>query len=86
MSDLSSSTVVRSTACLTPVKEPTPELLSMTQPTVFEVMIAIVGGIAGVIGQTRKDRVNTIIPKDMIMNTLLLLIPAVIVSFYKLLA
>ena len=58
----------------------------MTQPTVFEVTVAIVGGIAGVIGQTRKDRVNTIIPKDMIVNTLLLLIPAVLVSFYKLLA
>lgn len=140
---------------LTPVKEPTPELLSMTQPTVFEVMVAIVGGVAGVIGQTRKDRVNTIIPgvaiatalmpplctcgyaianlnlsmllgsaymfivnsyfialgasiilslfkipmdeemteeelknatKDMIVNTLVLLIPAVIVSLYKLLA
>ena len=140
---------------LTPVKEPTPELLSMTQPTIFEVMVAIVGGVAGVIGQTRKDRVNTIIPgvaiatalmpplctcgyaianlnlgmllgsaymfivnayfislgasivlslfkipmdeemtedelksarKDMIMNTLLLLIPAVVISIYKIVA
>lgn len=56
---------------LTPVKEPTPELLSMTQPTVFEVMVAIVGGVAGVIGQTRKDRVNTIIPGVAIATALM---------------
>ena len=47
---------------ITPVKEPTPELLSMTKPGMFDVLVAFVGGIAGVIGQTRKEKVNTIIP------------------------
>ena len=56
---------------LTPVRGTTPELLSMTQPTVFEVMIAIVGGIAGVIGQTRKEKVNTIIPGVAIATALM---------------
>lgn len=56
---------------LTPVKEPTPELLSMTEPSLFDVMIAIIGGIAGVIGQTRKDKVNTIIPGVAIATALM---------------
>ena len=56
---------------LTPVKEPTEELLSMTQPTMFEVMVAVVGGAAGVIGQTRKDKVNTIIPGVAIATALM---------------
>lgn len=56
---------------ITPVKEPTPELLSFTQPTLFEVMVAIVGGIAGVIGQTRKNKVNTIIPGVAIATALM---------------
>ena len=56
---------------LTPVRGTTPELLSMTQPTVFEVMIAIVGGIAGPIGQTRKEKVNTIIPGVAIATALM---------------
>lgn len=56
---------------LTPVKEPTPELLSMTEPTLFDVMIAIIGGVAGVIGQTRKDKVNTIIPGVAIATALM---------------
>ena len=56
---------------LTPVKEPTEELLSMTKPTLFEILVAIIGGIAGVIGQTRKDRVNTIIPGVAIATALM---------------
>ena len=56
---------------LTPVRCTTPELLSMTEPTVFEVMIAIVGGVAGVIGQTRKEKVNTIIPGVAIATALM---------------
>lgn len=56
---------------LTPVKGTTPELLSMTEPTIFEVMIAIVGGIAGIIGQTRKEKVNTIVPGVAIATALM---------------
>ena len=56
---------------LTPVKGTTPELMSMTEPTIFEVMIAIVGGIAGIIGQTRKEKVNTIVPGVAIATALM---------------
>lgn len=56
---------------ITPVKTPTEELLAFAQPTVFEVLIAFVGGIAGVIGQTRKDKVNTIIPGVAIATALM---------------
>ena len=56
---------------LTPMKEPTAELLSMTQPGLFEVIIALIGGIAGVIGQTRKEKVNTIIPGVAIATSLM---------------
>ena len=56
---------------LTPIKAPTPELLSMTKSTVYEVMVAIVGGIAGIIGQTRKEKVNTIIPGVAIATALM---------------
>ena len=56
---------------LTPVKGTTPELLSMSHPTLFEVMVAIIGGIAGIIGQTRKEKVNTIIPGVAIATALM---------------
>ena len=56
---------------ISPVKTPTDELLAFSQPTVFEVLIAFVGGIAGVIGQTRKDKVNTIIPGVAIATALM---------------
>ena len=57
---------------VTPVKAPTEEILSFAQPTLFEVMAAFVGGIAGVIGYTRKDRINTIIPGVAIATALML--------------
>ena len=46
---------------LTPVKGTTPELLSMAQPTLFEVLVAIIGGVAGIIGQTRTEKVPLIL-------------------------
>ena len=67
------SSVVASTVyfLLTPIKEPTAELLSLTHPSMFEVVVAFVGGIAGVIGQTRKEKVNTIIPGVAIATSLM---------------
>lgn len=56
---------------ISPVKEPTEELLMMTSPTLFDVIVAIVGGIAGIIGMTRKDRINTIIPGVAIATSLM---------------
>lgn len=47
---------------LSPVKTATPELIARTNPTVYDVIVALFGGIAGIIGQTRKDKANNIIP------------------------
>lgn len=56
---------------LTPLKEPTAELISMTRPALYEVVVALVGGIAGMIGMTRKEKVNTIIPGVAIATSLM---------------
>ena len=54
-----------------PVKEPTAELLARTSPTFFDVLIAFFGGLAGIIGQTREDKVNTVIPGVAIATALM---------------
>lgn len=45
---------------ITPLKTATSELLARTQPTAWDVLIAICGGLAGVIGLTRKEKSNVI--------------------------
>lgn len=42
--------------------EPTEQLLARTEPTVLDVVIAFFGGIAGIIGYTRKGQYNNVIP------------------------
>ena len=56
---------------LSPVKEPTAELIARTSPTFFDVLIAFFGGIAGIIGQTRIDKTNTVIPGVAIATALM---------------
>ena len=56
---------------LSPVKEATPELLARTSPTVYDVLIATAGGVAGIIGQTRTGKFNNIIPGVAIATALL---------------
>ena len=56
---------------LSPVKEPTAELLARTSPTFFDVLIAFFGGLAGIIGQTRDDKANTVIPGVAIATALM---------------
>ena len=56
---------------LSPIKEPTSELLARTSPTFFDVLIAVFGGTAGIIGQTRKDKANNIIPGVAIATALM---------------
>ena len=56
---------------LSPVKEPTTELMARTAPTFFDVLIAFFGGLAGIIGQTREDKVNTVIPGVAIATALM---------------
>lgn len=56
---------------LSPVKEPTVELLARTSPTFYDVLIAFFGGLAGIIGQTRLDKTNTVIPGVAIATALM---------------
>ena len=56
---------------LSPVKEATPELLARTSPTVYDVLIATAGGAAGIIGQTRTEKFNNIIPGVAIATALM---------------
>lgn len=45
---------------LTPLNTATSELLARTNPTVWDVLIALCGGLAGIIGITRKEKSNVI--------------------------
>ncbi|RIJ41676.1 TIGR00341 family protein [Pontibacter oryzae] len=45
---------------ITPLGEPTNELLARTQPTLLDVMVAIFGGVAGIVSISRADRSNAI--------------------------
>ena len=45
---------------LSPISTQTSELLARTQPNIWDVLIAIAGGIAGMIGMTRKEKSNVI--------------------------
>ena len=56
---------------LSPIKEPTAELLARTSPTFFDLLIAFFGGLAGIIGQTRLDKANTVIPGVAIATALM---------------
>ena len=45
---------------ITPLREAQPELLARTKPTFLDALIAIFGGIAGIIGVSRRNRGNVI--------------------------
>lgn len=45
---------------ITPINDSTSELLARTSPTIWDVLIAIFGGTAGIIGMTRKEKTNII--------------------------
>lgn len=56
---------------LSPIKEPTEQLLARANPNFFDVIIALSGGIAGIVGQTRQDKSNNIIPGVAIATALM---------------
>ncbi|SFA69786.1 TIGR00341 family protein [Acetitomaculum ruminis DSM 5522] len=56
---------------LSPLKEVTEQLFARTSPSFYDVIIAIAGGIAGMVGQTRKDKANNIIPGVAIATALM---------------
>ena len=45
---------------ITPLDVPTSEMIARTNPTLWDVLIALFGGIAGIIGNTRQKRGNVI--------------------------
>lgn len=45
---------------LTPIREPGSELLARTTPTFWDVLVAFFGGLAGIIGVTRREKSNVI--------------------------
>lgn len=47
---------------LSPLSSPTSEIIARTSPTTRDVIIAICGGIAGIIALTRKEKSLTVIP------------------------
>lgn len=56
---------------ISPVKDPTDQLIARTHPGFFDVIIAMVGGIAGIVGQTRAEKFNNIIPGVAIATALM---------------
>ena len=56
---------------LSPINEPSAELLARTQPSFYDVIIATAGGIAGIIGSTRTEKANNIIPGVAIATALM---------------
>lgn len=45
---------------ITPIDTPTAEMIARTSPTIWDVLIALFGGIAGAIGNTRREKGNVI--------------------------
>ncbi|HYE38722.1 MAG TPA: TIGR00341 family protein [Ramlibacter sp.] len=45
---------------LTPLGQPQTELLARTTPTIWDVLIALFGGLAGIVAATRKEKSNVI--------------------------
>ena len=45
---------------ITPISAARAELLARTTPTIWDVLIALLGGLAGIIGVTRKEKTNVI--------------------------
>ena len=56
---------------LSPVKEATSELMGRTAPSVFDILIATFGGLAGIIALTRKDSTSNVIPGVAIATALM---------------
>jgi len=56
---------------ISPISTATSELLGRTSPTIYDVLIAVAGGLAGIIANTRKDSYNTVIPGVAIATALM---------------
>ena len=56
---------------ISPLSANSSELLARTVPTTYDVLIALFGGLAGIVAQTRQDRTSTVIPGVAIATALI---------------
>lgn len=56
---------------VSPLSANSSELLARTVPTTYDVLIALFGGLAGIVAQTRQDRTSTVIPGVAIATALI---------------
>ncbi len=56
---------------ITPKIEPTSELLARTNPTIYDILIAFFGGLAGIVAQTREEKFSNVIPGVAIATALM---------------
>ena len=56
---------------ISPLSSNSSELLARTVPTTYDVLIALFGGLAGMVAQTRQDRTSTVIPGVAIATALI---------------
>lgn len=56
---------------ISPVTGPKTEILARTTPTIWDVLIATFGGLAGIVAQSRRDRTSTVIPGVAIATALM---------------
>ncbi len=56
---------------VSPLSAAQSEILARTTPTIWDVLIALFGGLAGIIAQTRRDRITTVIPGVAIATALM---------------
>lgn len=56
---------------VSPLSANSSELLARTAPTTYDVLIALFGGLAGIVAQTRTDRTSTVIPGVAIATALM---------------
>ena len=57
--------------CSSDLSSNSSELLARTVPTTYDVLIALFGGLAGIVAQTRQDRTSTVIPGVAIATALI---------------
>lgn len=56
---------------ISPLSSNSSELLARTTPTTYDLLIALFGGLAGIVAQTRQDRTSTVIPGVAIATALM---------------
>ncbi|MFI3321722.1 MAG: TIGR00341 family protein [Rikenellaceae bacterium] len=56
---------------ISPLSVAQSEILARTTPSIWDVLIAFFGGLAGIVAQTRKDRTTTVIPGVAIATALM---------------